>query len=119
MFQSQPHARSRARSSSRRTPAAPGRTRLLIALALAFPALEAPVVTLFRDTNLGFDPAELRLDAGRFQNGRDGQFGLALTNAGGRPELQIVYQPVPEPATSAMIFGGLAAAAAWRRGSRR
>jgi fibronectin-binding autotransporter adhesin len=70
------------------------------------------------DAVTGFDPDELRLDTGGFMNDHDGSFGLTLANVGGRAELQIIYQPVPEPATNAMLVGGLAALAVWRRRRR-
>ncbi len=89
-------------------------------LALNFDKRHSFAWTVLRaDAVTGFDPDELRLDTGGFMNDHDGTFGLALANVGGRAELQIVYQPVPEPATNAMLVGGLAALAAWRRRRRQ
>ncbi|MFO1322103.1 MAG: PEP-CTERM sorting domain-containing protein [Burkholderiales bacterium] len=71
------------------------------------------------DSVSGFDENELRLDTSGFANDHDGRFALALTSVDGRSELQIVYQPVPEPATRALLVGGVAALLAWRRRQRR
>jgi fibronectin-binding autotransporter adhesin len=67
----------------------------------------------------GFDPAEVTLDASRFANPRNGAFTVALDLTEERAELRIIYQPVPEPGTNAMIVCGLAALLVWRRRGRR
>lgn len=67
----------------------------------------------------GFDPTEVQLDASEFANPRNGAFAVALDTSGERAELRIIYQPIPEPGTNAMIVCGLAALLVWRRRARR
>ena len=71
------------------------------------------------DSVTGFDPDEVRLDTTGFENDADGHFGLRLAEVAGRSELQIVYQPVPEPEVNALMAAGLAVMAAWRARRRR
>lgn len=89
-------------------------------LALHFDASQPFSWTVLRaDAVRGFDPAEVRLDASGFANPRNGAFTVALDTSGDGAELRIVYQPVPEPGTNAMIVCGLAALLVWRRRGRR
>jgi hypothetical protein len=67
------------------------------------------------DAFIGYDEGDVLLDTRRFQAPGLGYYALEIGTSGDRDTLSIVYAPVPEPASTVLLVGGLAALAAWRR----
>jgi fibronectin-binding autotransporter adhesin len=75
---------------------------------------------LSTDTLGGFAGIGLALDSSAWSNATaGGSFSLAWADNAGRSELNVIFAPVPEPGTWALMLGGVAALLAWRRRSAR